>query len=142
MDDKGRVLVSKKKRDRLGDDFTLVHGKVGCLIAYPKKVWTQLLSEIFAVETLNPAREEYTRLLLGSAEDALKFDNTGRFVVPLKLRQAGKLKDKILLIGCGDRVEIWAINEWEKFNEFPKEYGKDRRAAIESAYYQMIGRES
>jgi MraZ protein len=140
LDDKGRLLVSKKKRERLGDDFILVLGKVGCLIAYPKVVWEQLLSEIFAVETMNPAREEYTRLVLGTAEDDLKFDVQGRVVVPQKLRTEAKLSREILLIGCGDRVEIWAKAEWEKFNEFPEQYGKDRRFAIEAAYNRMVGR--
>ncbi len=35
LDDKGRVLVSKKKRERLGETFTLILGKVGCLMMVP-----------------------------------------------------------------------------------------------------------
>lgn len=139
IDEKGRILLSKKKRERLGDDFTLVQGKVGCLIAYPKVVWDQLLSEIFAVGTMNPAREEYTRLVLATAEDDLKVDAQGRVVIPLKVRDAAGLKDKVLLIGCGDRVEIWAKSEWDEFNKYPTEYKKDRRAVIENAYNRMVG---
>lgn len=139
MDDKGRILFSKKKRDRLGDDFTLVLGKPSCLVAYPKKVWDQLLSEIFAVGTMNPAREEYTRLVLATAEDDLKFDSQGRVVIPHKMRTAANLEDKVLLIGCGDRVEIWSKPEWDEFNRYPTEYKKDRRSAIEAAYNRMVG---
>lgn len=139
MDDKGRILVSKKKRERLKDDFTLVLGKPGCLVAYPKVIWDQLLSEIFTVGTMNPAREEYTRLVLATAEDDLKFDTQGRVVIPHKMRTAARLEDKVLLIGCGDRVEIWALAEWEEFNKYPAAYQKERRDVIEDAYNRMVG---
>lgn len=141
VDDKGRILVSKKKRERLGESFALVLGK-GCLIMYPEPVWNQLLSEIFSVPTMNPAREQYTRLVLGVAEDDLKFDGQGRMVIPKEMRAQAKLNDKVLLIGCGDRVEIWAESEWEKFQEFPAAYQQQRREAIETAYGQMMGRPS
>ncbi len=141
VDDKGRILVSKKKRERLGESFALVLGK-GCLIMYPEQVWNQLMSEIFSVPTMNPAREQYTRLVLGVAEDDLKFDGQGRMVIPKEMRETAKLKDKVLLIGCGDRVEIWAEGEWEKFQEFPVEYQQKRREAIETAYANMMGRSS
>jgi len=140
IDDKGRILFSKKKRERLGDDFTVVQGKPGCLVAYPRPVWEQLLSEIFAVGTMNPAREEYTRLVLATADDDLKFDSQCRVVIPHKMRSAAKLADKVLIIGCGDRVEIWAKAEWEEFNKYPTEYEKGRRAVIEDAYNRMVER--
>lgn len=140
LDDKGRLLFSKKKRERLGDDFTLLLGKVGCLIAYPKAVWELLLEEIFAVETMHPAREEYTRHLLAMAEDELKFDEPGRIVIPQKLRTAAKLGEKVLVIGCVDRVEIWSQPEWEEFQKYPDQYGDKRRQAIEEAYAKMTGK--
>src|ERR1051325_8923969 len=101
MDDKGRILVSKKKRERLGDGFTLVLGKLGCLIAYPQSIWNQLLEETLSFGLTNDGRRDYSRLIFGSAEDDLKFDGPGRMVIPQKLRDAAKLKDKVLVIGCG-----------------------------------------
>lgn len=139
LDEKGRLLFSKKKRERLGDDFTLLLGKVGCLIAYPKPIWEMLLEEIFAVGTMNPAREEYTRHLLAMAEDDLKFDEPGRIVVPQKLRTAAKLEGKLWVIGCVDRVEIWSQSEYDEFQKYPTEYGDKRRRAIEASYREMQG---
>lgn len=137
LDDKGRILVSKKKRERLGDGFTLVQSKLGCLAAYPKEIWDRLMNEHFGFGISNDGRMDYGRLMFGTAEDELKFDAQGRMVVPQKLRDAAKLKDKVLLIGCGERVEFWSASEWEKYNEFPAEYGKDRRAAMEQAHDRM-----
>lgn len=140
MDDKGRILVSKKNRERLGSDFTLVQSKLGNLVAFPKAVFDQLMSETFQFGLTNDGRMDYSRLLFGTAEDELKFDAQGRMVVPQKLRTAAKLKDKVLLIGCGDRMEFWAAGEWEEFNKYPDVYGRERRDAVEKAYDRMVGR--
>ena len=140
IDDKGRILVGKKKRERLGETFTIALGTTGCLVAYPESVWQRMLAEIFRYDSINQGREQYTRLMLGTAEDELKFDQQGRVVVPQKLRDLAKLNDKILLIGCGDRLEIWARSEWEQYNEYPDTYGQKRREAIAKAYNQMVSR--
>ena len=39
IDDKGRLLVSKKKRERLGEDFVMALGATGCVVVYPELVW-------------------------------------------------------------------------------------------------------
>lgn len=140
VDEKGRVLFSKKKRERLGESFALVLGKVGGVTVYPEGVWNSLFEEVFAVPTMNPARETYTRLVLGTAEDEITFDGQGRLVIPKRLRDEAKLTGEVLLIGCGDRIEIWNKVEWEKYNEFPEHYNKDRRNAIQQAYDSMTGR--
>jgi MraZ protein len=138
IDDKGRILVGKKKRDRLGEPFVMALGSVGCLAAYPESEWQRMLGEIRSHDSINQGREQYTRLVLGTADDELKFDSQGRVVVPQKLRELARLKDKVMLVGCGDRLEIWAKPEWEQYSEFPDSYGQKRREAIASAYAQMV----
>ncbi|MBI1757262.1 MAG: cell division/cell wall cluster transcriptional repressor MraZ [Fimbriimonas ginsengisoli] len=137
LDSKGRLLLSKKKRDRLGDSFAIGIGAIGCLVAYPREIWQRMLAEIDRFPTINSGRQSYTRLMLGQAEDELECDAQGRVVIPQKLRQASKLEQDVVLVGCGDRLEIWAKEEWRKFNEFP-DYGKDRLKAIERAHEQML----
>ena len=137
IDDKGRILVSKKKRERLGETFTLALGSLGCLVAYPEDRWDKIVQDILSYESINQGREQYTRLILGWADDELKFDQQGRFVVPQKLRELARLKEKVLLIGCGDRLEIWSKSEWEEFNTYQDSYGRQRREAIDKAQQQM-----
>lgn len=140
IDDKGRILVGKKKRDRLGDTFAMAVGEVGCLVAYPEEVWGQKVAEMLSYDSLNQGRQQYTRLFLGYADDELKFDQQGRVVVPQKLREIAKLTDKVLLVGCGDRLEIWDKSEYERFQEDTEGYGAKRREALAKAYGQMVGR--
>lgn len=139
IDAKGRILVSKKKRDRLGEPFAMALGNLGCLVAYPEVVWRRMFDEIMQYSYINQGRQQYTRLILGLADDELKFDVQGRVVVPQKLRDLARLDKEVLIIGCGDRAEIWAKEEWEQFNRNPDGYAQQRKEAIEKAYQQMTG---
>ena len=132
LDDKGRILVSKKKRDRLGENFTVALGTTGCLTAYPEPVWEELVDSVLRFDPTNLGRELYTRLVLGHADDELKFDAQGRVVIPAKLRELAGIKDKaqVLLVGCGDRLEIWAKEEYESYLKNPEAYGRERRDEI------------
>ena len=137
VDDKGRVLFAKKKRERLGADFVMCLGDNGCCIyAYPADIWTPLTEDVLKYDPTSQGRQTYTREVLGSAVDDLNFDVQGRAVIPRKLREDAKIKDKILLIGCGDRVEIWAEEELQKFKLDPN-YGKTRADMIKDARRQM-----
>lgn len=136
IDDKGRILVSKKKRERLGDSFVLSIGSDECIEAYPSQVWELKVAEIFSHDTLNQGTQRYSRLRLGSAEDGIKFDAQGRFVIPQKMRQEVGLKDRVLLVGCGERVEIWSKDVYERLME---QANKNRSEAINSAYREMKG---
>lgn len=139
LDDKGRLLFNKKKREALGDDFVLALGPVGNLILYPAATWADLVGDLTKYERINHGRQQYTRLIFGHAASDLKFDGQGRLVIPIKLREAAKIKEKdsLLLIGCGDYVEIWAESQWAEYEKYPDVYGRERREALEKAYQQM-----
>lgn len=139
IDDKGRLLVSKKKRERLGEPFALSLGSTGCLNAYPQAVWDAKWEEIQRHDSLNLGREQYTRLVLGEAEDELKFDAQGRVVIPQRLRQVAHLKDKVVVVGAGDHLEIWNAPAYEEFLSNPLGAVSPRRLMIDEAHKNMVG---
>lgn len=139
LDEKGRILFGKKKRDRLGERFTVGVGPTGCLVAYPRSVWLDILKVVLSVDPTNLGREIYTRLVLGQADDDQKFDAQGRVVIPQKLRELAKIKEKsqVILVGCGDRLEIWAKEEYERYLEDIEAYGQQRRETLMKAMRMM-----
>ena len=139
IDEKGRLLVGKKKRDRLGPDFVMYFGDSGCIYAYPQDTWDVLTSFALSHDMLNQGRQDYTRMLMGEAEDELNFDGQGRVVVPKRLRELAKLQEKVTLKGCGDRLEIWATEEFAKYEANSSEYGRDRRDKMSKAFREMKG---
>lgn len=141
IDEKGRVLVSKKKRDRLGDPFVMAIGLKGCIEALPIETWNQVLSEIAQAPALNPGRQAYAAMYMGTAEDDLHFDGQGRVVVPFRLRDMGQLTERVVLEGAFDRVRIWSKPEYEKYLEDMDNYGADRETKMLRAYTRMTGTE-
>lgn len=116
IDAKGRILVAKKRRERLGDGFAITIGKHGCLVAYPAPAWRKMVAKYLEDESLNPELDGVTRDFLGSADDDLSFDPQGRVVIPSKIRDHAKLKTKVTIVGVGDRMEIWAKEEYDSYN--------------------------
>ncbi len=141
IDEKGRLLVSKKKRERLGEPFVMSVGPTGCLVAYTVEAWNIEVGEVLSNPSTNLGRQQYARMLSGSAADDLRFDKQGRVVVPQRLRELAKLKDKVFVVGCIDRMEIWSAAAWKDYEKDPDGYGKERREAFIRAERQMIGKE-
>ena len=137
IDNRGRILLGKKKRERLGDSFAMAIGEVGCICAYPEACWRERITEINSYPPNNQGRQKYSRIFLGDSDDDLNCDPQGRVVIPRKLQEIGKLKEKVLLVGCGDRLEIWDPEEYAAYLASPDDYGKERRVSRELAYKEM-----
>ena len=139
LDDKGRLIFSKKKRERLGDSFVVTVGPKGCLEAYPATIWNDMVSRLLQQDALNEGVSEYTALLLGSADDDLKFDQQGRVVIPQKLRSKSGIDKQVVIVGCGNRCEIWAKSEFDVYDKDRLNYGQDKRKVWRKAKKLMDG---
>jgi MraZ protein len=53
------------------------------------------------------------RFFLAGAADAAP-DRLGRILIPASLRLYAQLADQAVVIGVGDRVEIWSAVNWEQ----------------------------
>lgn len=141
IDDKGRLLMGRKKRERLGENFVMTLGMKGILTAYPREVWEGILDDIETVSATNPGRQQYSRSILGHAEDELNCDGQGRVVIPSRLRKVAGLEpsSEVILLGCGERMEIWTASEYERYTTDPEGYGTDREEMLSRALGRMGG---
>ena len=107
LDGKGRVTVPARHRDALaalsGQLLTLTRHPVGCLLVFPRPAW-----EIFRSQLLGLPMEAdgWRRFFLGSAVD-VDVDSAARMLVPPELRAAAGLDKDVLLLGMGQRLELW-----------------------------------
>ena len=139
VDDKGRVLFSKRKREILGRDFVMRLGDNGCICVYSEEEWAGVTAEMDGYPKTSPGRQLYSRLLMETAVEELGFDAQGRTVIPRMLRDMAKIAGAVVIIGADERAEIWAADEHERYLADPVGYGGDRIALFDDARRRMRG---
>ena len=112
IDEKGRLTIPAKLRSELGDNFIVTRGLDGCLFIYKKETWEKIINNYQELPNVKEARN-FMRFFLSGATN-LEFDKQGRINISQPLiKYADLLKDTII-IGVGDRLEIWSNDRWEK----------------------------
>lgn len=117
MDAKGRLAVPAKFRDLLGDASSgqlvvTIDPVARCLAVYPLPYWEEIQSKIEKLPSLNPNAKRMQRLFIGHASDC-ELDANGRFLIPPPLRVYASLEKKLVLLGQGQKVEIWSEELWQ-----------------------------
>jgi MraZ protein len=133
MDAKGRILVPKAIRDRLGSRFVLGLGQLGCLALYTQENWETLLAMVRSLPSFSPERTSLERMLVGSARE-VELDSASRLLVPPPLRSFAKLRDRVMLVGLTEHVEVWSSEEYEAFQRDPLGYDPQRQQAYREAF--------
>ena len=120
MDDKGRVGIPVRYRDRLKEEaegqlVVTIDTEETCLLLYPLPEWEIIEHKISALPSFNPAARRIQRLLIGHATE-LELDGSSRICVPPALREYAGLekKGKLVLIGQGKKFEMWSETQWEQ----------------------------
>ena len=139
VDDKGRVLFSKRKRDILGEDFVMRLGDTGCVYVYSSEGWDAVTEELDAYPKNDLGRQAYTRLLMSSVVFDLNFDAQGRTVIPRMLRDMAKISSQVMIVGCDERAEIWALEEFVRYESDITGYGRERMGLFDEARRHMRG---
>ena len=60
---------------------------------------------------LSPRLAELERFFYGNSQDA-ELDAAGRVIVPAFLSEHARLEKEIVIVGAGDRLELWSKDVW------------------------------
>ncbi len=108
LDDKGRLIVPARFRERLGTGFVLTIALPDpCLTLYPQAAWSDFCERLEAA----PLKDErYRRLVrhLFSHTEEVACDSQGRLLIPGPLRAYASIERDVVSVGSLTRVEIWA----------------------------------
>ena len=137
LDAKNRLMIPQVYRENVQRasepvEFHVTRGFDECLYMYTLSTWDKmkaLLEARKADEFSNPKSRKFLRWFYSSAVEVTP-DKAGRVLIPDHLRQLGKLKKKVVLIGVGDRIEIWDSDTWLEFSR--TEDGEYEKAASEA----------
>ena len=120
LDNKGRLAMPTRYREALqtsakgGGHLVCTVNPVEhdhCLLLYPLPEWEQIELKLVKLPTLNATTRRLQRLLIGHATE-LELDGNGRILLPPPLREFASLDKAVVLIGQGNKFEIWDEARW------------------------------
>ncbi|MCK0112660.1 division/cell wall cluster transcriptional repressor MraZ [Ornithinimicrobium sp. F0845] len=114
LDDKGRMFLPAKFRDKLAGGVVMTRGQERCLYVYPMAEFEKVAERLQSGPTTNAGVRAHQRLLLSGASDEIP-DKQGRVTVPAILREYAGLSHECTVIGSGDRLEIWDAQAWATY---------------------------
>ncbi len=116
LDAKGRIAIPTKYRDEIKSDhagemiLTVDHAD-RCLVLYPMTKWLDTEKSILELPNLSQTVRKMKRLILGHASE-VAMDGQGRIMISGPLRDYAEMDKKLVLIGQGDKFEIWREEAW------------------------------
>jgi len=120
IDEKGRIIIPSKFREELGNNFIITRGLEECLFIYSMENWNKITSKLNSLPFTKRDARSFTRFFLSGAT-AAEFDKQGRINITSPLISYAELKKECVIIGVGDRLEIWSSEKWNNFYEENKE---------------------
>lgn len=116
LDDKSRVIVPVKYRDKLGDVLILTKGLDHCLFLYTQDEWTIFEQKLKKLPLTNNNARQFVRFFFAGATEC-SMDKQGRIVLPGHLRTYANIQKDLVFIGMGNRIELWSSENWTSYNE-------------------------
>ncbi|MBQ7847181.1 MAG: division/cell wall cluster transcriptional repressor MraZ [Clostridia bacterium] len=112
IDTKGRMFLPSKFRSTLGDRVYLVRGIDNCVCIYPVEEFDKFIAKLDAAPHTETKARNVKRALCASAVDT-DVDAQGRVLIPSKLRSMAGLEKSVIVVGMGDKAEIWNPERYE-----------------------------
>lgn len=102
--------------DAAADQLILTVDRDRCLLLYPLPVWEEVEQKLIQLSSVNARARALKRLLLGHAEEC-SMDASGRILLPAPLREFAHLDKRVVLVGQGNKFEIWNEQAWQDWRE-------------------------
>ncbi|HXB14606.1 MAG TPA: division/cell wall cluster transcriptional repressor MraZ [Solirubrobacteraceae bacterium] len=114
LDAKNRLTVPARYRSALADGVVLAMpvDLEPCIGVWRPEEYDQYTrSAIAELPPLSSRRTELERFFYGSSHDT-ELDAAGRIMVPSFLGEHAKLAKDVVVVGAGDRMELWDRTTW------------------------------
>lgn len=114
LDAKGRLAIPSRYRDRIMEDcagrLVVTLDQERRMVIYPYNEWKVVEAKLVALP-ISKMAVKLKRLMLGHASDC-DMDKNGRINLPSYLREKNKLDKQIVLVGIGNKFEVWDEESW------------------------------
>jgi MraZ protein len=112
LDEKGRLVVPARFRERLGAGFVITIAQLEpCLALYPSVTWAEFCTRLEEAPRKDERFRRLVRHLFAHTEE-VACDAQGRLLIPAALRSYASIDRDVVSIGALTRVEIWAKEKY------------------------------
>jgi len=115
LDAKGRLAIPTRYRERLAArcDGQLVAtvDRDHCLLIYPLPDWEEIERKLVRLPSLHKLARQMQRIMVGYATE-VEIDGHGRILLSRELRDFAGLDRQAILIGQGNKFELWDEERW------------------------------
>ena len=121
VDNKGRLAIPSKYRDRIiglceGQLILTLNPLDRCLWLYPLPEWESIETKLAALSDFDKQGRRTKQMMRGYATDCL-LDGQGRILLAPELREYAAIGKQVIILGQGNKFEIWDSESWEKLRE-------------------------
>ncbi len=114
IDEKGRMFLPSDFRKDLGLDIVVSRGIENCLYIYPLTTWNKTVEKLSTLSFTKKTNREFSRMFLSGAFKK-EIDSKGRINIENVLIAYANLVKECIIIGVGERLEIWDKKSWENY---------------------------
>jgi MraZ protein len=115
LDAKGRMAIPTRYRERLAarcaGEIVITVDKDHCLLIYPLPDWEELERKLVRLPSMHKVARRIVRIMVGYATE-VDIDANGRILVSRELRDFAGLEKQAVLIGQGNKFELWDEETW------------------------------
>ncbi len=117
LDAKNRLFIPAKHREQLGDSFVITCNVDKCLSVFSMDEWEKYTNKI--AELPSTQAREIVRFVFSNAAE-VQPDGQGRVLIPAELIAYANIQKGAVIVGNGNRAEIWAEERWNEVNSVDK----------------------
>jgi len=112
LDDRGRVAIPARFRRSLQDGGVLRASPDGCAELYAAADFeAEVANRLGDASDGRRTARRMRRAFLAAAFE-VELDGQGRIVLPQPIRAETALDGRVLIVGCGNYVELWDPERW------------------------------
>ena len=124
IDEKGRIIIPAKFREELGNNFIITRGIENCLFVYSTENWAKITNKLNSLPFTKKDARTFNRFFMSGAT-SVELDKQGRVNISKPLIDYAALLKDCVIIGTGDRLEVWSQESWESFFDSTKDSMSD-----------------
>jgi MraZ protein len=113
IDERGRLAIPARYRRAFVDGGVLRDGPEGCIELYTESAFNEEIQRRLGSEAGN-RRLSGRRIRRSFMHNAfsVELDRQGRVLIPQQLRDADDSESRMVIVGCGDYLELWSPEAW------------------------------